>query len=595
MNTQQALAAVGIPYSPGQPTMLRDHSEGWQDLADHLAYQQVKLVELLSQSKERWRDEAADTLHSWATTLVTNGDHVLARQVAHTQREHADSQERAQTIIEDLAVQIAITIAFIAAAAFFPALLAIAEIELALLAATAGRLVRVLAELLSTLVRFLVRARQAIDAFSKLSLRSETFALGYGRLAADAARDFTIELLANVTTSMTLKKPIDPGKLFVSATVSFGVGGLFGGLEASGVHKVLNSAGEVTRTADGKPVFTSFGDQYKKAVNSIGRPSGDPARTGRQPAEATAPARSPGEAAWREYQAAADAARPMGDRTGPEVRRTLLARAKARHRLALDRSPGAGFLSAAEARVRGAADELRAAVDKHAQAGREAAGLQRLRDVYRGKGRPGWVTDAEGRLAVAEERRAELERQVVAARAAHTEAEQHLAVTRVRSEEAAAEVSDSARAHRIVAENVAALERVSSAAASVRETSSLTERFTRNWESNVWRQGFGRSSGWREYVLYDGVKDFSKGFSGNLIHTGIAVGDGSKSISSLWKDSLLGGVGGAARGILKGRFANVAFPGGGLEEVAWKTGMKGMDKFVRDQLYPVIGSPLTTQ
>lgn len=590
MGGLQALDGVGVLHPGGQPEVLREHAEYWQDLVEHLRAQHGQFSSLVSQLQEGWQGEAVAVFQLHATKLLESSGQAaeIANGVASSQQEHADRHAQALVIVRELAVQIAVTLAFIAAAAWFPPLLEVAEAQLALLVGTAGRVIRCLAEILSDLTRFLVRARQSIEEFSKLSVRTEEFSFGYGRLLVDGARDFAVDLMANASTSAIQHQPLTAKGLFTSAGLSAGVGGLFGGLETSGMKKVLNDTGSAQRLADGLPTFVSFGDQYKRAVKSLGRANSGatrPAHTAR-PASPTGP--------WGEYADARSNARALGVGAAAAEGERLaaaLAAAQARHRRAVShQSDERRSVLGAEAQLRATGGGVRTAQGRLADAEHEVTTLQALRDVYRASQNPEWIQDAERQLSAAHVQRAARDQEWVDSLARHEQAGQRLDTVRLRSQAAEAEVAREAKHSTAVEQSLQAWKRHSVATARVRSETSLNQQLGHAWRNNEWRQGFGSPKEWREYLLYDGVKDFAKGFTGNTVQAGIRAANGSENPGDIWRDALLGGTGGMMRGVLKGRFTNVSFPGGGIEEMVWKAGAKSLDKFLRDQIKHVIES-----
>ncbi|MGW3635942.1 WXG100-like domain-containing protein [Streptomyces sp. NPDC005122] len=582
MDGAQGLGLVGLPDPGGHPAVLREHAESWQELATHLQEQQDRLGALVARSQEQWQGGAADTFHERALTFLASSDQAVetANSMADAQRQHADQHQQVLEIVEELAIQIAVTLAFIVAATLFAPLLSFMEAELELLVTAAGRMVSLLDEILSELVRFLVRARQLIEQFSKLTLRTERFSFGYGRLLADGAKDFSIDLMANAITSAIEHEPLSTERLFTSAAVSFGVGGLFGALEASGLKKALTETGRVKRGEDGLPSFISFGDQYKKALNSLG---------GREAPHAANPARPAADdaGAWGEYATARGNARAL-DATGGAATGARMAddwaAAQARHRLALDRLPSPQLLSAAEARVVDTGNGVRVATARLTDAEGEAWTAQTLFDLHREIANPEWTRGAEEQLAEVRAQCAAWRQELTGRQALHGQAAQELATARHRAQTAAADVAREAQAYQAAANRSGAWHRLSTAADRVRTETSLGERFTYTWRNNTWRQAFGHPKSWPEFLFFEGTKDFAKGFSSSLTQAGIGVAQGTKSLDNIWKDALLGGAGGMTRGIVKGRFTNIAFPGGGIEEMLWKVGTKGLDKYIRDQI-----------
>ncbi|MFJ1561491.1 hypothetical protein [Streptomyces mirabilis] len=291
LDPAQALAAVGLPDPGGDPRALHGQAQADYDLATQLRAHSGHLEDLLRQSQQVWQGAAADTFRQGMAAHTADvsaaADFVAQSGAGH--EEHASQQGIALEILKELGIQIAVTLAYIAAAALFPPLVAAAEMQLVALAAQAGRLVQWLADLLSAVVRFLVRARAWIAQFTKLTWGTRYGSFGYGKLAFDGARDMAVDVLSNLTARGITGRPMDITMLY-SMLGSGAAGGLVGGLEASGFKKVLTESGDIARAADGLPKFVSLGDQAKTWVKSVGRkPAGSGAVAGAA-AQETAPA-----------------------------------------------------------------------------------------------------------------------------------------------------------------------------------------------------------------------------------------------------------------------------------------------------------------
>ncbi|MFE2473689.1 WXG100 family type VII secretion target [Streptomyces mirabilis] len=282
LDPAQALATVGLPDPGGDPRALHNQAQADYDLATELRAHSAHLEDLLRQSQQVWQGAAADTFRQGMaahTADVTAVADFLA-QSGGGHEEHASQQKIALEILKELGIQIAVTLAYIAAAALFPPLVAAAEMQLVALAAQAGRIVRWLADLLSAVVRFLVRARAWIAQFTKLTWRTRYGSFGYGKLAFDGARDMAVDVLSNLTARGITGRPMDITMLY-SMLGSGAAGGLVGGLEASGFKRVLTESGDIARAADGLPKFVSLGDQAKTWVKSVGRkPAGSGGQAG---------------------------------------------------------------------------------------------------------------------------------------------------------------------------------------------------------------------------------------------------------------------------------------------------------------------------
>ncbi|PBC69619.1 hypothetical protein BX265_6951 [Streptomyces sp. TLI_235] len=278
-----ALASVGLPDPGGDPGALRDAAQAHRDLAAQLRAHSAYVDDLVLRSQPVWQGSAADAFRVGATSHavdLSNAATVVDR-AAEGHEEHASRLHYALEVLEELAIQIGATLAFMAAAAAFPPLLAAAELQLAALAVEGGRIIQWLSDLLAAIVRFFVKARAWIAQFTKLVWRGESFSFGYGKLVFDGMRDATVDVLANLTARGIAHRQLDITMLW-SAIGSGLAGGMLGGLEASGFKKVLTEAGEVKRATDGLPEFVSMGEQAKSWVRSLKKaPARDTARAAR--------------------------------------------------------------------------------------------------------------------------------------------------------------------------------------------------------------------------------------------------------------------------------------------------------------------------
>ncbi|MFD9052937.1 WXG100 family type VII secretion target [Streptomyces zaomyceticus] len=590
---ERLLSQVGLVYPGGRPAVLRAHAEDWEELADYLRKHRTQLQSTLVESRPGWEGESATSFRQQVEELIEASEQTaeMAERLAGEQRRHAQKHEAVLKIVRELAIEIGVFLAYLAVAAFLPSLLATVKAYLTVLVGTAGRFIRLLADVLDTVVTTLVRARQAIERFSRLTVRTGSLDLGYGRLLTEGTKDFAIDLAASATSKGIQGKPLDAGQLFLSAGISFGVGGAFGVLESSGVRRASDGAASGRpRTDDGESAFVSFSDRYRMAVNSLGRP-----KTSAAPSP-TRGAPTPPRTMWSELVDARNEARALdldGSVTESVRLADELATAKTRYLKALDRRPAEARLTRAEEHVLSAGDEVRVAERRLTDVEQDLNKWKTLTAVLRGSGHRDWIDEAGRHSSLAElaysARRQELDR----SRDAHEQALRELDDARIEVKRSSADVTRATEEYRTAQNRFAAAERLSAATALVRSESTAGQRLGYAWTDNTYRGAFGESKSWREYVLYDGVKDFLKGFTSSTTLAGVHAGNGTISASDIWKEGLLGGAGGALRGVLNGRFGNVAFPTGGFEEVIWKSGAKSLDQFVRDQIKPVIASKPT--
>ncbi|MEU3186089.1 hypothetical protein ABZ707_18075 [Streptomyces sp. NPDC006923] len=589
MGQEDTPGSFGFLNPGGRPAVQQQYAGGWDELSARLQEHRERLETLASEAPEYWQDDSATIFLDQVRTLAESGAQAVeaSAQAAQAQQEHAGRHAQVLEIIKQLLIQIAATLAFIAAATVFPLLLAVAEAQLLLLVQTAGRVVGLLVRFLSTLVRSLSRVQAALEQAGKLTFRGEGFSFGYGRLLVDGGRDFAIDLMANTTTNAILHKPLDPGQLFTSAGISLGVGGVMGALEGSGVKKLLTGAGQVKRGPDGLPLFRSFSDQYKGAVNSLGvKPGvGGAVRATRPPAPASA-GTSLLDDAGRARARVLGLGFGVDAAAGERLTAGLAAAADLRNSTDLALKAAKQSRRDAEAVVRTSETEVRSAAVRLADAEGEVSRWQATHDIYRDSPNvlPDWIREAEQGLSGAKALRGTRERELADLGRTHERSQDALAAAQRSEEELTFRLACAAEQHRVAEADLTEWQDMAAAAQRARTEVPLSGQLSYALQKNAWRQGFGSAKGWREYVLYEGVKDFTKGFTSGLVQSGISAAEGKTGPGSIWRDALMGGTGGAVRGMIKGKFGNIVFPTGGVEEMLWKTGTKGLDKFVRDQI-----------
>lgn len=275
MDRQEALATVGLPDPGGRPTVQRAQAQEWYTLARQLDEHSDRVTALIAGSTDsgRWRSDSAKALYRHTQTLAQASKDMaeIAYDVGQHVDEHAERHDVVLKILEELAIQIAAMLAFMAASALVPPLLAWAKAQLVLLAVNAGRLLRLIITALHWLVQLLVRARTLIQKLSRLTFRNGRFSIGYGKLLYEGSRDFLVDLVTNATTFRIQGRPLDAGDLFLSAGVSFGVGGAIGGIGGTGFKRARAPDGTILRQSDGLPKFVSIENQYKGLIDSVGR------------------------------------------------------------------------------------------------------------------------------------------------------------------------------------------------------------------------------------------------------------------------------------------------------------------------------------
>ncbi|MGW1839025.1 hypothetical protein [Streptomyces sp. NPDC002067] len=599
-DTAQALAAVGLPHPGGDPRRLRERAGAHDALADGLAAHAERIADLLRRSEELWQGGAADAFAGGTAAQAARAA-LMARTAARlgqAHAEHAEKTHRALEIVEELAIQIAATLVIMAAAAWFPPLLAVVEAQLAALAATAGRFLQWLADLLSALVRFLLRARTWIGEVSRLTWRTDTFSVGYGKLLHDGLRDAVVDVLAGLTNRGITHKPLDLTLLW-SALGSGVAGGVFGAVEASGARKVLTAAGRIERTADGLPRYVPFGDQAKAWAGGLGR-----SRSAADGTAAPVPPTAPG--AVERVPGRTEIARALGG-PGP-LERWRTARAQVRGHglrgLPGERDVLAGEMAGARAVSEAADTALRTARDGLGRARAQlaaadadiAAHTRALTERPRTEGAAADAAHHRAALTAARQARATAARDVTAASGAVRETE--------RTADAARRELDGVR------ERHRAWREFADAGTGVRAQVPVRARLVDAWRHNVWKEGLatgyrttpagaavpaswakenvsgfgdlalkalGSPKPWRQVVLYEGGLSFLKGSLGNAIATGLAFEPG-RTDPRVWLGVPLAGAGGAARGALRGAVHNRTVPDKSVEDAVFALGLSSLSK-----------------
>ncbi|QWF82750.1 hypothetical protein [Amycolatopsis sp. CA-230715] len=579
--SQTALAEVGLTNPGGDPAALDHNAEVWAEISAYLNEHSDHLAKLTAAGLRDWRGEAANAFAERAIPLIRDAEAEAQRTaaVAARQQQHAKTHQSVLQIIIELSIQIAAMLAFYAAAAAFPALLAWAQAWLNYLIATGVRVLRILAEALNALVRFLNQARTWVNAVNELTWNTSKFSIGYGRMLTEGVRDIAIDLTANLVAAGIQHKKIDPARLFISAGISGGIGGIGGLLEKSGVKKVVDEAGTVSRRADGKPEFVPFVKQVQNTVKKIGpqpRPRPD------------VPPPSDAQRLLGNAKNAYERAKNLGVKDKPGEN-TKLARNLSRSRDTYDTALRGQ--TRANDEVRRLTDEVwtneqtarayRNAVD-HASRRVETTAL-RL-DMYRASGNPGWVDDATRELANA--------------RAEFTAASEGLRTTENALSTSRRNLSDAQRnearanntvestdaAHRLARDEANAFIGRDTTRALAWDQTSFGDKFRFVLRNNEWLTSFGNPKRWQETVFYDIPKDTVKGAANGAAKSAAEVGRGNGNSGDIWKDALLGAATGGVRGGVNSVANNKAFPAGAIEETLWKTGSKTMDDYTRRKI-----------
>lgn len=544
MNQAQALGKVGLPDPGGDPAAQRSMAEQWYTLARQLTAHADHTAALIEQSagSGRWQSDASSTMRTTATSMVDAGRQMagIAMDVGQHLDEHAKHHELVLEILEQLALQIVVTLAFMAASTMVPPLLAWAEASLMVMATQGSRTLEILAMALRSVVQFLARVRAVIADLAKVAFRTEHFSLGYGKALYEGTRDFVVDLVSNATTTKIEGKQLNAADLFQSAALSFGVGAATGSVTASGIKKVLTAADAIKREADGLPKFLSFEDQYKKLVNSLdSRPPSPPVE---KPVSAASGALD--RLARAEKAAKEAGVWPAFPGHGSDLAADVVAADTSGDKVALDSAQHKFDAWSA----------LRAAQDRVDQLAGPSLSLDRLTRAEAAARRAGVQI---GSLAEGERLAAEL-------------------LT-------AAGTGDEGVLTRAV-QKFEAWDELHSAREQVATTAPLAVRLRHSFINNAWSQSLGKPKNMLEVVLVDGVKDTVKGVIGSAAGARIDVARGKLSANMMGPTIGLGAASAGLRGVFKSYASNRWFPKDSIEEALWRISNKGLDKLVRDLL-----------
>jgi len=571
-----ALAEVGLTSPGGDAPTLHRNAQGWADISAFLDQHSARVADLTAYGVSNWQGPGAEAFAQRAQVLAQDaaGTAQTTATIAAEQQQHAKTHEMVVQIITELAVQIGVMLAFYAAAAAFPALLAWAQAWLTYLITTGVRVLRMLASALNALVRFLVRARAWITKVMDLSWKTSRFTVGYGRAAVEGVRDIAIDLTANLVSHGIQGKKIDPAQLFISAGISGVGGGLIGGLEKTGYKKVLDEAGHVKLGDDGLPKFVTFDKQLKV--------SGPP------PAPKPPPVVTNASRLLDDAKGAYGAARDLGVRgtrgEGDKLAADL-GGARAAHADAVAKNVrDTADVHRTTTDVADSARTVRAYDNAASAAKTRAAEAETMLDVYRTTGNAKWIDDGARDLADARRTVTAAESGLADARTAYAKAQDDLATATRNAQRSGDDITAAAARRDAAAAREQAWQTLVDARAAARDQTTIGEQLAFMRAQNDWAQSFGSPKQWRETLFYDVPKDVIKGMSTNAAKSAVEVARGNGDADDIWKDALLGGATGAVRGGVNSVAGNTAFPAGAIEETLWKIGSKTMDDYARRKI-----------
>jgi hypothetical protein len=561
VDSDTALQTVGLISPGGDPLGIKQTAAMWSSVSYFLQEHADGIAALSARASSSWAGPEADLLRSELAAYAESARSVsgAAAAVGSQQAAEADTHQVVIEIIEQIGVQIAITLGMWAVSALFPPALAAVEAYVSALVVEGSRVLQVLVDALSATVRTLVDARNAIEAVMQLTWRSDNFAIGYGRLITEGVRDFGIDLTAGVGSSAVTHTPLDPLQLFKNALIGGAVGGLLGGIEYSGAKRILDESGAAAVGLDGKPLFQSLSQQVREAVSSLG---GD---------EVAAVAEGPRTlytTALDNLSATTANARRIGITTTPRGLREI------------------------EEELSQAVLARSAALEARMQAADRVSALQGFLDAFdlASLGRAG-PADGEFVRAI----RDELGRT-------------SQALTDLGSQADELSLGIETQAHRLAGWNT-----WNSARRVARADASLSEQLAWAWRQNLWRdglatayhepaglspaasvasweslsgpagavgtlaKGFAKPKNWQTVWLYDTPRYFLKGLVSNTAKTASDIPLGKATADDVWKVGLIGAAVSSARGAINGLAGNVLWPRYGIEETIWKAGLKMFD------------------
>lgn len=615
----------------GDPAAIQANAQAWRELSERMHEHSDRIVELIGHTTDGWSSAASNAFQDNSLLLarsVSDAGEVSALVADHLDG-HASHQKLLGEILEELAIQIAATLAMWAVAAYVPPLVAALEARLALLTAQLGRAMSLVDEVSRTLMEFLIRVRTWIVQLSKLTWRTERFSIGYGKILYEGVRDGAQDLVSNLTATRIQHKEVDPALLFISAGSSLVGGGLAGLVEASGAKKLVID-GEL-QTAGGLPKYVSNVDRFRALLRGLGKSADDEVA-----AEIPAAAVQSGDASAVEIgeheTAAISAAQAV-----TEVRK-LIATLRDLPRLQSEVDAKLAVRDAAQTAYRQAerdeaaarrliedADhwlaETRTAVD--AAAARLAQHEVGLRAIDAAGPLTGPRQYAEAVFHHEERLQDHQMAQAaqIAARQQHHVATERLEVAASRLGQAAAEV-DAISANLPTVEDLTG--RLRDARAVVQQHMPWQQQWTNAWRNNPWREGYvtryselrvdgavvlkpeawqtqkispfghlpvkgyGATKDWREVVIHNGLKGIIKGARSNTLVSSWQYAMGLRTADSIWKEAALGAGFGAVRGMVDGAGINRTYFQGSLEEIVWRAGTKGLDRMIRSELVPLI-------
>jgi hypothetical protein len=609
------LARVGIPSPGGDPNRIQASANVWREVDQRLETCVDDLTRLTGSTLQGWHGATADAFTNSSAAAVGNLQILRqsARQLGDGQAQHASNHAQALEVLREIAIQIAITLAFVALSSFLPELLAAIEARLALLAAQAGRVVSFLDSSLTMLLRGIAEVRSGLRALLDWTVTTEQFSLPVGRSLVEGTRDFAVDLATTSTAAKIEGKPISVAQLLISAAISGGVGGLIPAVGRLGVFSEVSGR------------YISADDVYRRIINPRPSETGHlaPASTPLEPTLTSAQnvfdrlTVARGEAMKHELSGTATEFKMLSrDLVASQSEHDVAQRAL---QLASSQSDELTRLASA----RGLALSARESEAVHAGAESWVANQMHSMKTK--------LSDDPAEISASAERLANSQtRANDALHAYHEEYVNHQAAVAQRDRaignvsQVRADASGPAERLAYAQQRAQAWQELADARAAVLSGTTQTEQVAYALKHNLWRDGMatdfhtvestgrqemvpsdwqrgdlgerpmsgvGQPKWWREVLMYDTVKDGFKGTLTGVAYTGYQVAQGQASADDIGIAAGLGAAGGATRGLSKGSAQGRLFPAEGPEEIVWRIGTKGLDKMIRDKIKEAIEPP----
>ncbi|MCW2542374.1 MAG: hypothetical protein JWN95_4099 [Frankiales bacterium] len=605
-SAQEYLARVGVPDPGGDPAAIQSGALDWAALSNDIGAHIENLTTAVGSSMAGMHGDTVAAFTEQATRSVKNLAvlHKSTAELAQAQDDHAQTHAKVLDILREIAIQIAISLALMALASLIPNLLAALEARLAILAVEAGRTLNLLERGLAAFLRVIAEIRSGLQSMLNWSLTTDNLSIPLGRAAVEGVRDFAVDLSTNALAAKIEGKSKTLRELLISAGISGAVGALIPGLGRLGFR-----SGE-------SELFTSADDIYRRVIRRY------PAGEGRITPIHTlplGPADSPAALFDRLTQARAAATKQGLTGSSDEAIRVADELAVSKQQFV-----AANYLQVSQISDE-AGDLMRQLEKQHVAAESRVWADATSHLVAQASGDPVQIEQAAERLA-------QSSAQAVEARSVLDQvSEFHDQASQLRDQAAQllsrTEPPDLTTATNRLQEAQSqheTLQELREARAEVAQRTTAAEQLAYALKHNQWRDGaatafrtvlgdgkaelvptdwqqatiggqlmdgVSRPKPWREIVFYDGVKDGFKGALSGTLYTSYQAASGQASAGDIGIAAGLGAAGGGIRGMAKGAGQGRLFPAEGAEEIIWRTGTKGLDKVVRDEIKSELEPP----